>query len=132
MLGSCSKDGGDGNENVKKAIDLITKATKFSARALHFLVHLFAVTALDFSFFFLFLNLGAVSKTSTAGNFTYIWHLRRVGIIATTFKQTRIHFNSDVFAVVAVVVAKVPNKISAQPHTLIMYTFCDSYSIENW
>ena len=55
----------------------------------------------DEKFFFLFLNLGAVSKNSTPGKFTYIWHLKRVGIIiAMTFKKTRIRFNSDVLAAV--------------------------------
>ena len=33
---------------------------------------------------------------------------KRVGIIAKTFEKTRIHFNSDVFAAIAVVVAKAP------------------------
>ena len=51
-------------------------------------------------FLSLFLNLGAVSKNSTPGNFTFIWHF---GIMATTFDKTRIHFNSDVFAAFAVV-----------------------------
>ena len=32
--------------------------------------------------------------------------LKRVGIIATTFENTQIHFNSDVFAAIAVVVSK--------------------------
>ena len=35
-------------------------------------------------------------------------HLKRVGIIVTTFEKTRIHFNGDVSAAVAVVVAKAP------------------------
>ena len=49
----------------------------------------------DDEFFFLFLKLGTVSKNSIAGMFTHIWHLKRVGIIATTFKKRRIHFNTD-------------------------------------
>ena len=39
-----SNDDGDGNENVKQAIDSKTKNNN-PARALHFLVHFFAVTA---------------------------------------------------------------------------------------
>ena len=60
------------------------------------------------NFFFLFLNVGAVSKNSSPENVTYICHLRQVGIIATTFEKTQIHFNSDVLAAVALVVAKFP------------------------
>ena len=88
-----------------------------SARALHFLVHFFAVTIQIGSeiswwdvlwrtwtqgdeFFSLFLNLGEVSKNSSPGNFTYILHLKWVRIITTTFEKTRIHCNNDVFAVI--------------------------------
>ena len=62
----------------------------------------------DEKIFFLFLKLGVVSKNSIPANFTYIRHFKkRVGIIATTFEESRIHFNSDVFAAVAVVVVVV-------------------------
>ena len=40
-------------------------------------------------FFLFFLNLGAVSKNTTPGNFTYILHFKRVGIIATTFEKRK-------------------------------------------
>ena len=44
LLGSFSNDDGDGNENVKTAIGLLSKTTSLQ-RALRFLVHFFAVTA---------------------------------------------------------------------------------------
>ena len=40
--------------------------------------------------------------------FTYISYFQRVGIHATKFEKTRIDFNNDVFAAVAIVVAKAP------------------------
>ena len=59
-------------------------------------------------FFFLFLNLGAVSRTQLQ-EISPTFDIR-VGIIATTFEKTRLHFFSDVFAAVAVVVAKLPHR----------------------
>ena len=41
-------------------------------------------------------------------NFAYIWHFDRIEINARKFEKTRVQFKSDVFAVVAVVDAKVP------------------------
>ena len=40
--------------------------------------------------------------------FTYIFYFQRVGIQAMQFQKTRINFNSDVFAAVAIVIAKPP------------------------
>ena len=40
--------------------------------------------------------------------FTHIFYFQRVGIHATKFEKTRIVFNYDVFAAVAIVVAKAP------------------------
>ena len=42
-------------------------------------------------------------KTSTSGEFAYIRQSKQVGIIAIKIERARIHFLSDVFAVVAVV-----------------------------
>ena len=102
--GSFSNNDGDGNKNVKKAIGLITKTTLHVH--LHFLVHWYigAVTARlqhEISWWdvlwrmwtrqqiFLSLsNLGVVSKNSTPGNFSYIWHLKWAGIIETAFEKT--------------------------------------------
>ena len=65
-------------------------------------------------FFFLFLNLGAVSKNSTPGNFTYIRCLKRVRIIATTFEKKRIHFNSDLFLSSPSSLLKLPKVIHSE------------------
>ena len=61
--------------------------------------------------FFLFLNLSAVPKKSTPGNFAYIRHFQRIGINATKFEKKLIHFKSDVFANVAVADAKTPYRL---------------------
>ena len=46
-------------------------------------------------------------KKSTPGKFAYIRHFQRIGITATKpFEKTLIHFESDVFAAVAVVHVK--------------------------
>ena len=58
--------------------------------------------------FFLFLNLSAVPKKSTPGKFVHIRHFQPIGINATKFEKTRIHFKNDVFAAVAVADAKAP------------------------
>ena len=47
-----------------------------------------------------------VPKKSTPGKFAYIWLFQEIGMSATKFEQTRIHFKSDFFAAVAVVDAK--------------------------
>ena len=44
-IGSFSNDDGDGNENVKNKNNRLNNQNNNSARALHFLVHFFAVTA---------------------------------------------------------------------------------------
>ena len=88
-----------------EAIGLILASINF-ARASHFFVHFFAVTARlrceivyfyvlwrtqtsDDEFLFLFLNLSAVPKKSTPGKFAYIWHFQRKGINATKFGKKR-------------------------------------------
>ena len=87
-MGTLRSDDGDVNENVYKAIGLISKTTIFT-RASHFFVHFFAVTARlrrenaqfhvaqrkytsDDEISSLFLNLGMVLKNSTLGGFAYI------------------------------------------------------------
>ena len=47
--------------------------------------------------FFLSLNLSAVLKKSTLGKFAYIRHFQGIGINATVFDKTRIHYKSDRF-----------------------------------
>ena len=76
--GSFSYDDGDGNENDKTTIGLLSKTTT------RFFVHCFAVTArLLFLFLFLFLNLSAVPKKSTQVKFAYIRHLQQIAISGT-------------------------------------------------
>ena len=89
MLWSFSNDDGDGNDNVKKVIGLITKTTTLhvhytfgyiSLPSLHDqdvkfpngTCALWRTSTHNDEFFILFLNLGAVSKNSTPGNFTYV------------------------------------------------------------
>ena len=85
------------------------------ARASHFFVHFFAVTARikreslwrtqtsEDNFFFLFLKLGAVSKKSTQGKFAYIWHFQLTRINAIKFESWNANsfFKNDVLAAVA-------------------------------
>ena len=54
---------------------------------------------------FLSLNVGAVTKKSVPGKFTFIWDLSQVRIIATKFEKKQSLLNSEVFAVMAIVVA---------------------------
>ena len=62
----------------------------------------------DDEIFFPFLNLSAVPKKSSPGKFAYIKHFQRIGMNATMFEKTLIHFKRDVFAAVAVVNANTP------------------------
>ena len=66
----------------------------------------------DDELIFLSLNLSAVSKKSTPGKFSFIWHFQRIGIDATKFEKARIHVKSDIFAAVARV-AKTPILLSS-------------------
>ena len=87
-LGTLRYDDGDGDENVKKAIGLISKKNNF-ARASLFFVHYFAVTVRllrenaqfyvvqrtytsDDEISSLYLNLDMVLRNSTLGGFTYV------------------------------------------------------------
>ena len=79
--------------------------------------------------FLSFSKLGYGLKNSTPGNFTYICHLKRVEIIATTFGKTRIHFDSNVFAAVAVVVAKAPYRSSHEEGKAEVRNVESSFSI---
>ena len=51
-------------------------------------------------------KLGCALQEFNSWKFHLHLTLKRVGIIATMFEKTRIHFNDDVFPAVAVVVAK--------------------------
>ena len=56
-------------------------------------------------FSFLCFNLNKILKNSTPGKVACIWHIERVQIDAIKFERTQIHFFSDVFITVVVVVA---------------------------
>ena len=52
--------------------------------------------------------MSVVPKKSAPWKFAYIRHFQRIGLNATKFEKTLIHFKSDVFVAVAVVDAKTP------------------------
>ena len=56
-------------------------------------------------FSFLCLNLNKILTNSTPGKVACIWHIERVQIDAIKFERTQIHFFSDVFITVVVVIA---------------------------
>ena len=115
---------GDGDENIKKAIRLLSKTTSLHVRHTFLyislpLLHDYNMKMPSFTFyggcktsddklFFLFLNLSAVPKKSTPGKLAYISYFQRIEINATKLEKTPIHFKSDVFAAVTFVDAKSP------------------------
>ena len=115
-VGSFSNDDGDGNENVKKVIGLLSKTTTLHVHHAFLyislpLLHDYDVKMPSFTFyggrktsddklFFLFLNLSAVPKKSTPGKLAYISYFQRIEISATRLEKTPIHFKSDIFAAV--------------------------------
>ena len=117
---------GDGDENVITAIGLLSKTTIFYTCITLFctflcwpLLHDYDLKIPNFTFYegrkqgddeviFLFLNLSAVPKKSTPGKFAYFRYFQQIGINATAFEKTLIHFKSDIFAALAVVDAKTP------------------------
>ena len=68
----------------------------------------------DDEFSFLFLNLNKILKNSTSGKVACIWHIERVQIDAIKFESTEIHFFTDVFTAVVVVLVKVPSEFTQQ------------------
>ena len=62
----------------------------------------------DGEFFFVRSSLGAVSKGATPVKYTDICHFEHFGINAEKFQNTRIRFNSDVFANLTVVTFNAP------------------------
>ena len=123
-LGSLSNDDGDGNEDGKKAIGLISKTTTLHVHHAFctFLCRRCCTTTtrkclisrsveeantrqrLSFSFPELWYSL----QNSTTKKFAKILRIKRDGISAIKFKAACIPFLSDVFVTVAVVVAYSP------------------------
>ena len=62
----------------------------------------------DDEFSFLFLNLNKILKNSTPGKVACIWPIERVQIEAIKFERTQLHFLTDVFTAVVVVLAEGP------------------------
>ena len=122
LIGSLSKDDGNGNENGKKAIGLDWQ-NKNSARVSRFFVHSLAFVAplrrksayfhllsrtctQENYFLFLFLNFDTVFQNSPLEKFASICRIKRDGITPIKFEVAPIHFLKDVF--VAMVVAWAP------------------------
>ena len=106
---------GDDNENVKRAIGWIGKATPLHVQH-GFFVHFFAVTARlrreNALFHVLWrtqtndVNLNVVLRNSAQKECACIWQSKPVGVIAIQIERTHwIHLLSDVFVVVVVVVS---------------------------
>ena len=60
----------------------------------------------DDEFSSLFLNLNKIFKNSTPGKVACTWHIERVQIDAIKFERTQIHFFTDVFTAVIVILAE--------------------------
>ena len=73
----------------------------------------------DDEFFFLRSSLGTVSKGATPVKYTDICHFEQIGINAEKLQNTRIRFNSDVFANLIVVTFNTPY-IPNKPVTSIL------------
>ena len=56
-------------------------------------------------FSFLFLNLNKILKNSSPGKVPCIWNIEQVQIDAIKFERTQIHFFTNVFTAVVVVLA---------------------------
>ena len=87
--------------------------------------------------FFLFLNFSAVLKKSTPGKFAHIWQFQQIGINATKFEKTRIHFKIDVFT--ALVVGDAKNKVEGWSFKIVLddvfttLVLCDAKNkVEGW
>ena len=114
---------GDGNENVKNAVGLLSKTTSLHMHHAFLyisllLLHDYNLKMLSFTFyggrktsddklFFLFLNLSAVPKKSTPGKLAYISYFQRIEIKATKLEKMPIHFKSDFFGAVTLSMLKV-------------------------
>ena len=128
LLGSFS------NESVKKAISLLRKTTTLhvyhaffgtflrrhcTTTTWHYLTWRFMEDVKKRRrIFLLFLNFSAVPKKSTPGKFAYIWQFQQIGINATKFEKTRIHFKINVFTTLVVGDAK--NKVDGWSFKIVL------------
>ena len=117
-IGTLRSNDADGYENVKKPKRFNKQNNKF-ARASRFLyisflfLHDFDVKMPNFAFyvgrkqastkfyfsFWAWIWSLETQLQETSGRFAYIWHSKRVGIIAIKTERTQIHFLSDVLVV---------------------------------
>ena len=120
IIGTSGND--DDNNIVEKQLVLRAKQQLCTRRASRFLVHFFDVHCTTTTwnlpmrrfmedvdilrqFSLLYLNMAKALKNSTPGKVAYIWRIERFQIDAIKFERTQIHFFSDVFTAVVVVVA---------------------------
>ena len=117
-IGTLRSNDADGNGNVKKPKGLINKTTNLHVHHafiyISFLfLHDFEVKMPNFAFyvgckqaskkfyfsFWAWIWSLETQLQETSGRFAYIWHSKRVGIIAIKTERTQIHFLSDVLVV---------------------------------
>ena len=117
---SFSNDNGEGKENVKTALGLLSKTTSLHVHHAFLymslsLLHNHDVKMPNFTFHGGFkqattkfsLNLNAVPKKSTPGKLAYIRHFHCTGI-NPKFEKMLIHSKRDVFTAVTIINAKTP------------------------
>ena len=68
-------------------------------------------------------------KKSTPRKFAYIWQFQQIGINATKFEKTRIHFKIDVFTTLVVGDAK--NKVEGWSFKIV-HCGCSSFTKSFW
>ena len=106
LLGSLRNDDDDGNENGNKAKGLDKQNNNF-ARASRPFLYIYLPSLHDYNydfFYFLFLLMESL-RIQLQKKIADIWRIIRDGISLIKFEAEQIHFLSDVFAAIAVVVA---------------------------
>ena len=107
VLESFSNDDGDGKENVKRAIDLLSKTIILRMHQLFctfpcqrrenaYFHILWRMQTNHDEFFFLSLTFSGTPKKSTPGKNSPTFIFPRSGMNATKFEKMRIYFKSDV------------------------------------
>ena len=114
-VGALSNYDVDDNNNVKKQLVLWAKQKLYTYISLKSTARLrreisqcdvlWRTWTYDDKFSFLYLNVDKAINNSFPGIVAYIWRIERFQIDAIKFERTQIHFFSDVFTAVVVVVA---------------------------
>ena len=147
VIESFSNGDGDSNEEVQKAIGLLSKSTTLQVRHVFF-GHFFAVPAQLrrlISFFFegcqqtttyffsLFRNLSAVSTVFNSREIILRLTFSANWIKSYKVYKTRIHFKSDVFAAVAVVDTKAPYLLKNACRSIAETSkLAEQHSLKKW